>query len=711
MEDEYIYAPLQKGEMRLLEILPGQPDDPLQCHLRTVSLEDATKLPSYAAISYTWGDDLSDRTIMVDGRRLSVKPNLDAALFEFRREPPRLIIDDVNEQALAIFHTPRPFSNRYNESFSTASLADYDELQKMIKACGRALGELSDYDAEHALIVAFVKEAEGLWNQIADREGVLLWIDGICINQNDSTERSAQVRMMGRIYSKAKHLVIWLGPGNKDADATLDILALWKEQGEKSFDTWFTANNPANKRDWAYRDLEMLFATPWFERAWIVQEYVLGALNTSAHGTSSEPVIFCCGTRRIRDLLSNIPSVVDFLRNCPGIVNLVNAGRLFGMRHWYKHRRFKTELGLDSFKAVYLLKAVAQSWQCHVTDPRDRIYSCLGLIDAYFNDDFGGYVPAGLIVDYNASVDEVYSSFVRAITRETKRLDILAFCSGTRTSLVQRTWTPDWGHERLLDGILANWIRLNVFPGDYVEGLAFNATPGLQSTASFADDLSTITVSGFICDRLTDDASRIIRRSEDVRNLETAYLLTKGNLIMLWREVTESVWEGLKLDDPETINDNSVRRLRFRRTLLECLKLNSEISESDLEQFGKDLDQSTDLKSLSRRAVNFHNQNHKATEKDTSTAAHRKQVAKLADMHGKTLVLTEGNNVVRPVTDDPRPGDVICVVLGCAVPLLIRPFDGYYEVHGEVYVPGIMHGEAITALEEGKLVLQGFELH
>lgn len=75
------------------------------------------------------------------------------------------------------------------------------------------------------------------------------------------------------------------------------------------------------------------------------------------------------------------------------------------------------------------------------------------------------------------------------------------------------------------------------------------------------------------------------------------------------------------------------------------------------------------------------------------------------------VALTEGNNIVRPLTDDPRPGDLVCIILGCAMPMLLRPFDGYYELHQEVYVPGIMHGEAMTALDEGKMTLQDFELH
>jgi hypothetical protein len=53
MEDEYIYTPLQKGEICLLEILPGEPNEPLQCHLQVVSLEDAASLIYCGAVSYT----------------------------------------------------------------------------------------------------------------------------------------------------------------------------------------------------------------------------------------------------------------------------------------------------------------------------------------------------------------------------------------------------------------------------------------------------------------------------------------------------------------------------------------------------------------------------------------------------------------------------------------------------------------------------------
>ncbi|PMD19982.1 hypothetical protein NA56DRAFT_558934, partial [Hyaloscypha hepaticicola] len=39
----------------------------------------------------------------------------------------------------------------------------------------------------------------------------LLWIDAICINQNDLGERSQRVSHMGKIYKNAEVMLMWLG--------------------------------------------------------------------------------------------------------------------------------------------------------------------------------------------------------------------------------------------------------------------------------------------------------------------------------------------------------------------------------------------------------------------------------------------------------------------------------------------------------------------
>jgi hypothetical protein len=42
----------------------------------------------------------------------------------------------------------------------------------------------------------------------------IVWVDAICINQKDKEEKSYQVPLMGSIYSLARRVVVWLGPGD-----------------------------------------------------------------------------------------------------------------------------------------------------------------------------------------------------------------------------------------------------------------------------------------------------------------------------------------------------------------------------------------------------------------------------------------------------------------------------------------------------------------
>jgi Heterokaryon incompatibility protein (HET) len=45
-----------------------------------------------------------------------------------------------------------------------------------------------------------------------------MWIDAICVNQKNKVERSSQVLYMGRIFSIARDVIIWLGESSELSD-------------------------------------------------------------------------------------------------------------------------------------------------------------------------------------------------------------------------------------------------------------------------------------------------------------------------------------------------------------------------------------------------------------------------------------------------------------------------------------------------------------
>lgn len=48
-----------------------------------------------------------------------------------------------------------------------------------------------------------------------------IWVDAICINQEDEEEKRRQIGMMGDVYSKAAVTYIWLGEGTLETDRAM----------------------------------------------------------------------------------------------------------------------------------------------------------------------------------------------------------------------------------------------------------------------------------------------------------------------------------------------------------------------------------------------------------------------------------------------------------------------------------------------------------
>ncbi|KAK5660580.1 hypothetical protein OQA88_13138 [Cercophora sp. LCS_1] len=51
-----------------------------------------------------------------------------------------------------------------------------------------------------------------------------IWIDAICINQDDETEKSWQLAQMRDVYVGAETVLIWLGTPDKESDSAMDML-------------------------------------------------------------------------------------------------------------------------------------------------------------------------------------------------------------------------------------------------------------------------------------------------------------------------------------------------------------------------------------------------------------------------------------------------------------------------------------------------------
>jgi hypothetical protein len=137
---------------------------------------------------------------------------------------------------------------------------------------------------------------------------VTIWIDAICINQADTTEKLYQVSRMEIIYSLATKVVVWLGPAFKGVksffktctDLEHDYQSLQDELGhveaEQYQKLYRVAASRLRQRD--IRTFHELMTRPWWRRLWVFQEVSV------AHAVQLR-----CGRREL-----NIDAFAPFIR-------------------------------------------------------------------------------------------------------------------------------------------------------------------------------------------------------------------------------------------------------------------------------------------------------------------------------------------------------------------------------------------------------------
>ena len=92
----------------------------------------------------------------------------------------------------------------------------------------KAISYMCGHDKpEHLIVVDAMKFMvrrnlfDFLSHQGFNSANVWLWIDAICISQDNLPEKGAQVRMMGSIYKHADSVLVWLGLAEKDSEYAL----------------------------------------------------------------------------------------------------------------------------------------------------------------------------------------------------------------------------------------------------------------------------------------------------------------------------------------------------------------------------------------------------------------------------------------------------------------------------------------------------------
>ncbi|KAL1877000.1 hypothetical protein Daus18300_002609 [Diaporthe australafricana] len=394
MDQQPLYTPLDssKRQIRLLRVSCSEFDDdfaPITCRLEVASLDDPSL--NYIALSYAWGLETSTIPLVVHGTEFNITANLFGFLVRYRK-------------------------------------------------------------------LSYVVPQWELAN-------LPLWIDAVCINQDDIPERNSQVQMMGSIYRSAIRTISWLGPDAGGSEATVkvmrqifpkvndsirkkDLLAwlkpeetgLWQKDGQSGDGTTFSSGNIF------WDSCREILSRAYFSRSWITQELVL-----------SRNVVVLCGQQTlplaafwiIWEWLLRIegvpcPSHVD-----PGLWSFLSSREGRRLLGWGALNKLPNLMELMSGSkdapeqdlAVVWHELVLHTRVLQATDPRDKLYSVLGMLDRKFKP------------DYSASAEDVFCEFAKEYVYAEKRLSVLREAGhGTffgnpehpRHRLFVPSWVPNW---------------------------------------------------------------------------------------------------------------------------------------------------------------------------------------------------------------------------------------------------------------------------
>jgi hypothetical protein len=485
-------------------------------------------------------------------------------------------------------------------------------------------------------------------------ESRVLWVDALCINQRDLEERAAQVTQMGKIYSWASKVLIWLGEEEENEgyrflrlmDDVHDILSTYSPLYHIRIPSPSTPEE-TKKSQMLYEDIQsldvdpliQLLKRPWFRRAWVVQEVV----------KSREAVLIWGRTWISWDRMRKVFSYV-----------CVQRDDVFMYASWFRTMNVlcrevgNFRSGETKWDMVRLIHHMS-TFDC--TDQRDRVYSILGLL------------RTSILPDYRLSIPDFSKNLVRWIVEDQATLDIfsLAGLSYQSETAGLPSWAPQLGHgfpDMMLFNSLCN---------------ATGAPYGLSARRSHMKDSGTaiygnsMSVSG----RLVDTVSQLT-------SIFDSTYLENGTLD---RKITAKMLQDSLDIASKILVPFQVSKFKSFLTAL-CGD-----SPNALKQIGKLDDEIAALGKPFLLNVASESRGQWLLENFPLYPGSLNCVQEY--LSNRCFGLTKSNHFTI-LPSKSRAGDSIALIQGSVVPHVVRPTkDNSFLLIGECFVQGIMQGEIL----------------
>lgn len=477
------------------------------------------------------------------------------------------------------------------------------------------------------------------------------WVDQICINQTDWDERSRQVNIMGKIYSKARRVLVWLDKEEDDANE-------------------LCSTESTDERHWAA--VGNVLGRPWFHRGWVVQEAIL-----------PPDVIFFLGTRSFD--INTMWKLVSDARDrqeehgsdsaaTPGIRHMSGCLVLFEIwrlrqerRRGNRRRKARQENEQGCF--YYTLSTFAP--RCRTTKYQDSIFGFLGLMTE---------PHVQITPDYSMNPEQVPVMATRQMINGTESLDLLGVLhraprDPSQTDLRTRipSWVPDWTM-RLRSESMVYYGWANYF----------------QAAGDRRHIVDTITPINRL--QLVVFGKKIARVHKTFHSGEHGPIPSSNrygwdahsclDLTRVKERIAKAMPTGLTAPTSE----------RLLTTLLADGSFALDRKYRHQEGLPKDY-----IDRLLQVYDKLQVQHSQLMEEEARLVKALREHARIT--WGRAIIIRSDLRLGL-AHKDVEEGDLICIIHGSKVPLILRCEKNVYHVLGQCYYEGIMRGEALKGWKE-----------
>ncbi|KAN0119364.1 Heterokaryon incompatibility protein (HET) domain containing protein [Hyaloscypha variabilis] len=523
----------------------------------------------------------------------------------------------------------------------------------------------------------------------------VLWVDALCINQADTTERNNQVSQMADIYFGSKEVFVWLGEGNEFTDRGMDFL------GEISAHIKSIKDRVLKEE----RDRHQMY------REWTDLFHSVHARHDSDECFAGIATITLARATKVQVGKKILPwECFEIFSNLYTVYTVHTSGQV--RPEWsreylmFRYHAPKMFCKADTIRVMRMKRLenieIPLSWmvQCTLgrfaTDPRDKIYAILGLINC------GPRVSP----DYSLSCNKVYTAAFRAMLEYFGDLRVYNYLQGSHPDSGKElpSWVPDF--MALTTSRIASMVYIDgSSPNDLIQSLAVGLLYGaasvsygklIKSLMEFKEGDSILVLKGIPVDRISI-VGKVAPDRHDTKHMRSgADQNSLKDTIIEWRSLVyesngsyitggsckEAFWRTITLDSKVikyheglTLQDNP----RDRRRRLD--RVDPRVPPQSLESENKLVE------ALEEQAV---------WEEGFQCSR-------------RFFMTKKGYMGIGP--NRCSNGDIVCVLLGGELPYVLRPVTNErYKMVGQCYMHGIMDGEVIRGAIKGNFMYKDFAI-